>query len=51
VHAFSQSGGNGYVEGFNYYKFAFPSDEQGKTYKRNNKSARISFNREGQYSL
>ena len=29
---FSQSGGNVYVYDFNYYKFAFPSSEQGKTY-------------------
>ena len=48
---FSQSEGNAYVDDFNYYKFAFPSAEQGKTYKRDNKSERISFNREGEYTL
>ena len=28
---FSQYQGNAYVDDFNYYKFAFPSAEQGKT--------------------
>jgi hypothetical protein len=35
--AFSQSGSNVYVDDFNYYKFAFPSAEQGKTYERYNR--------------
>ena len=48
---FSQYGGNVYVDKFNFYKFAFPAAEQGKTYERDNKSERISFNREGQYTL
>ena len=49
--AFSQYQGNVYVDNFNFYKFAFPAAEQGKTYERDNKSERISFNREGQYTL
>ena len=48
---FSQYSGNVYVDNFNYYKFAFPAAEQGKTYQRDNKSERISFNREGEYTL
>ena len=48
---FSQYSGNVYVDDFNFYKFAFPAAEQGKTYQRDNKSERISFNREGQYTL
>ncbi|MDA9868006.1 hypothetical protein N9C85_01070 [Synechococcus sp. AH-224-I15] len=48
---FSQYSGNVYVDDFNFYKFAFPAAEQGKTYERDNKSERISFNREGQYTL
>lgn len=48
---FSQSGGNVYVDDFNYYKFAFPSAEQGKTYQRDNREEGISFNRKGQYTL
>jgi hypothetical protein len=48
---FSQYGGNVYVDEFNFYKFAFPAAEQGKTYERDNKSERISFNREGHYTL
>ena len=48
---FSQYQGNVYVDNFNFYKFAFPAAEQGKTYERDNKSERISFNREGQYTL
>ena len=48
---FSQLGGNIYVDDFNFYKFAFPSAEQGKTYKRNNQLERISITREGQYTL
>ena len=39
---FSQYGGNVYVDEFNFYKFAFPAAEQGKTYERDNKSERIS---------
>ena len=48
---FSQYSGNVYVDDFNFYKFAFPAAEQGKTYERDNKSERISFNREGEYTL
>ena len=48
---FSQYGGNAYVDDFNYYKFAFPSAEQGKTYERDNKESGISFQRKGQYTL
>ncbi|MAJ29122.1 MAG: hypothetical protein CMJ92_06960 [Planctomycetes bacterium] len=48
---FSQYQGNVYVDDFNYYKFAFPAAEQGKTYQRDNKSERISFTRDGQYTL
>ena len=48
---FSQYSGNVYVNDFNYYKFAFPAAEQGTTYQRDNKSGRISFNREGEYTL
>ena len=60
---FSQSGGNIYVDDYNYYKFAFPSAEQGKTYQRDNFSdtfteqgktrleAGITFIRKGQYNL
>ena len=48
---FSQYSGNVYVDDFNFYKFAFPAAEQGKTYQRDNKSERISFNREGEYTL
>lgn len=48
---FSQYQGNVYIDDFHYYKFAFPYGEDGKTYTRDNKSERISFNREGQYTL
>ena len=48
---FSQFQGNVYVYDFNYYKFAFPSAEQGKTYQRKSTEGGISFNREGQYNL
>jgi hypothetical protein len=48
---FSQYQGNVYVDDFNYYKFAFPSAEQGKTYERDNREAGISFTREGRYTL
>ncbi len=48
---FSQYQGNAYVDDFNYYKFAFPSAEQGKTYQRKSTEGGISFNREGQYTL
>ena len=48
---FSQYSGNVYIDNFDYYKFAFPAAEQGKTYQRDNKSERISFNREGEYTL
>ncbi|WP_186538108.1 hypothetical protein [Synechococcus sp. BIOS-E4-1] len=48
---FSQYGGNAYVDDFNYYKFAFPSAEQDKTYERDNKESGISFKRKGQYTL
>ena len=48
---FSQSGGNVYVDDFNYNKFAFPSAEQGKTYERINREEGISFKRKGKYSL
>ena len=39
---FSQYSGNVYIDNFDYYKFAFPAAEQGKTYQRDNKSERIS---------
>jgi hypothetical protein len=39
------------VDDFNYYKFAFPSAEQGKTYQRENREEGISFNRKGEYTL
>ena len=45
---FSQYGGNAYVDDFNFYKFAFPSAEQGKTYERDNSSTSITFKRKGQ---
>ena len=48
---FSQYSGNVYVDDFNYYKFAFPSAEQGKTYERDNREEGISFTREGRYTL
>jgi hypothetical protein len=48
---FSQYQGNAYVDDFNYYKFAFPSAEQGKTYERDNREEGISFTREGRYTL
>ena len=48
---FSQYQGNVYVDDFNYYKFAFPSAEQGKTYERDSTEGGISFNREGHYTL
>ena len=48
---FSQYQGNVYVDDFNYYKFAFPSAEQGKTYERDNREEGISFTREGRYTL
>ena len=48
---FSQSGGNVYVDDFNYYKFMFPASEQGKTYELDNKAERISFSRKSQYKL
>ena len=48
---FSQYGGNAYIDDFNYYKFAFPSAEQDKTYERDNKESGISFKRKGQYTL
>jgi hypothetical protein len=48
---FSQSSGNVYVYDFNYYNFAFPPAEQGKTYQRDNREEGISFSRKGQYKL
>jgi hypothetical protein len=39
------------VDDFNYYKFAFPSAEQGKTYQRDNREVGISFSLKGQYKL
>ncbi len=48
---FSQYQGNAYIDDFNYYKFAFLAAEQGKTYERDNNSERISFFREGHYTL
>ena len=48
---FSQYEGNAYVEDFNFYKFAFPAAEQGKTYERDNSSTSITFKRKGQYTL
>lgn len=48
---FGQYQGSVYVNDFNFYKFAFPAAEQGKTYERDNKAERISFRREGEYTL
>ena len=48
---FSQYSGNVYVDDFNYYKFAFPSAEQGKTYERDSTEGGLFFSREGQYTL
>lgn len=48
---FSQHQGNVYVDDFNYYNFVFPAAEQGKTYTRDNKPERVSFRREGNYTL
>ena len=48
---FSQYQGNVYVDDFNYYKFAFPSTEDGKTYTRTNAAEMLSFRREGYYTL
>ena len=44
---FSQYGGNAYVDDFNFYKFAFPAADQGKTYERDNSSTSITFTRSG----
>ena len=48
---FSRYQGNIYVDDFNYYKFAFPSAQQGKTYERVNREEGISFTRLGRYTL
>ena len=48
---FSQYQGNVDVDDFNFYKFAFPAAEQGKTYERDSNSNRITFKRKGQYTL
>lgn len=48
---FSQYQGNVYVNDFNFYKFAFPASEQGKTYERDSNSNRITFKRKDQYTL
>ncbi|MEJ6827596.1 MAG: hypothetical protein QNK79_05605 [Synechococcus sp. ArSW.bin.68] len=48
---FSQYSGNVYIDNFDYYKFAFPAAEQGKTYQRDTKEVGISFSRKGQYTL
>ena len=48
---FSQSEGSVYVDDFNFYKFVFPSAEEGKTYNRDNQLEQITLTREGLYTL
>ena len=48
---FSQHQGNVYVYDFNWYKFAFPAADDGKTYIRQSTGTGLSFNREGEYTL
>ncbi len=48
---FRQDQGTVYVDDFNDYKFVFPAAEQGRTFDRDNKAERISFKREGHYTL
>ena len=47
---FSQLQGNVYISG-SHWRFAFPAEEQGKTYQRQNKDDYVRFTREEQYVL
>lgn len=48
---FSQYQGNVYINDFNWYKFAFPYEDDGKAYIRIDKPGGISFIREREYTL
>ena len=47
---FTQLQGNVYISG-SRRKFAFPAEEQGKTYQRQNRAEFVRFIRQGQYEL